>query len=68
MSKKENGRMLLNNITLIEYGTEEGGNQFFLQSGIAGFYASGEELRDLHALLSYYYNIDAIHDTIISTP
>jgi hypothetical protein len=68
MLKKENGRMLTNNITLIEYGSEDGGIYFFLQSGIAGFHATEEELRDLYGLLSYYYNMDVIYDTIVSTP
>lgn len=66
MSKQESGRMLLNNASLIEYEDEIGGNTFFLQLGIAGFYASELELRDLYSLLNYYYNMDAVENTVIS--
>jgi hypothetical protein len=65
MTKEEVGRMILNDITLIEYRTEDN-LSYFLQSGIVGFYASSAELADLYALLSYYYNIDGINNTIIS--
>jgi len=64
MIKHEIGRMLLNNITLIEYDTIE--PTYFLQSGVVGFNASAEELSDLHSLLSYYFNIDSINNTVIS--
>jgi len=66
MSKQESGRMLLNNSTLIEYENAIEGNTFFLQLGIAGFYASESELHDLYSLLNYYYNMDAVNDTVIS--
>jgi len=65
MNTQEVGRMVLNGTTLIEY--KVGDNlSYFIQSGIAGFYASSAELADLYALLSYYYNIDGINDTVIS--
>lgn len=64
MVKHEIGRMLLNNITLIEYDTIE--PTYFLQSGVVGFNASAEELSDLYGLLSYYFNIDSVNNTVIS--
>jgi len=66
MSKQESGRMLLNNASLIEYEDQLNNNTFFLQLGIAGFYASESELRDLYGLLNYYYNMDAVENTVIS--
>ena len=43
MLGKENGRMLLNNVKLIEY--DQGGDtqSFFLQLGVVGFYATEDE-------------------------
>ncbi len=64
MKKHEIGRMLLNNLTLIEYDTTE--PTYFLQSGVAGFNATAEELLDLYGLLSYYFNIDSINNTVVS--
>jgi len=66
MSKSEIGRMLVNNITLIEYENADKTSSFFIQSGVAGFYATKSELRDLHGILSYYYNIDIVNNTVIS--
>ncbi len=64
MLKHEVGRMLLNNLTLIEYNTME--PTYFIQSGVAGFNATAEELSDLYSLLSYYFNIEGINNTVIS--
>lgn len=64
MLKHEVGRMLLNDITLIEYNTDE--PTYFIQSGVAGFNATAKELSDLYGLLSYYFNIDAVNNTVIS--
>jgi len=65
MNTQEVGRMVLNEVTLIEYGAGDA-LSYFVQSGIAGFYASSSELADLHAILSYYYNIDGINNTVVS--
>lgn len=64
MLKHEVGRMLLNDITLIEYNTDQ--PTYFIQSGVAGFNATAQELSDLYGLLSYYFNIDAVNNTVIS--
>ena len=67
MTKNENGRMKLNDIGLIEYeslGNDE--ETFFLQSGVVGFNATKQELRDIYGLLNYYFNIDPINSTVIS--
>jgi hypothetical protein len=64
MIKHEVGRMILNNITLVEYNTDE--PSYFIQSGVAGFNATEKELSDLHGLLNYYFNIDSVNRTIIS--
>jgi len=66
MSKAEIGRMLVNNLTLIEYENSDKTSSFFIQSGVAGFHATEAELRDLHGLLNYYYNIDTVNNTVIS--
>jgi hypothetical protein len=66
MSEKEIGRLLYNNLTLIEYGEPDNRNSFFIQSGVVGFYASDDELYDLYSLLSYYYNMDAADNIVIS--
>lgn len=63
MLKHEVGRMLLGDITLIEYEGFE--PTFFVQSGVAGFNATLQELEDLYGLLNYYFNMDSINDTVI---
>lgn len=65
MKKSEIGRVSLGKIKLIEYdmnAIQDHQAKFFIQSGIAGFYASDEELRDLYGILSYYFNIDQIEN------
>lgn len=64
--KREVGRVLLGKVTLVEYEDNSDKKNFFVQCGIAGFYASGEELHDLYAVLNYYSNIDAIDDIVVS--
>ncbi len=64
MIKHEIGRMLLGDITLIEYDTTE--PTYFLQSGVVGFNATAKELSDLYGLLSYYFNIDSVNNTVVS--
>lgn len=66
MSQKEVGRLVYNNLTLIEYEEPNDKSSFFIQSGVVGFYATDKELNDLHNLLSYYYNMDTVNDTVIS--
>lgn len=65
--KKEIGRLLLNNITVIEYGAVDSRQSFFVQCGVAGFYASEDELNDLFYALNYYKHIDGYNDIVIST-
>lgn len=63
MKKFEIGRISLNNVKLVEYdmsAINDRHARFFIQSGIAGIYASDDELRDLYGILSYYYNMDQI--------
>jgi hypothetical protein len=66
MNEKEIGRISYNNLTLIEYQEPNDRSSFFVQSGVAGFYASDDELYDLYSLLSYYYNMDAASNIVIS--
>lgn len=68
MINLENGRLVLNKITLIEYiATRESEEEsFFLQSGIAGFNATMQELRDMHSLLNYYFDMETIDNIIVS--
>jgi hypothetical protein len=63
MSTREVGRIVHKNVILVEY--EEPKN-FFVQCGIAGFYATEDELYDLYSLLSYYYNMDTANEVVIS--
>jgi len=66
-NKKEVGRMLLGDIQLIEYEhLEPHESSYFLQSGVVGFLATKQELHDIYSLLNYYFNIDSIHNTVIS--
>lgn len=67
MINLENGRLILNEITLVEYtAREEGEENFFLQSGIVGFNATMQELHDIHSLLSYYFNMESIDNISVS--
>lgn len=58
--KEEVGRVVKNNITLVEYDSlsDELGPKYFIQCGIAGVMATKKELRDLYTVLNYYINID----------
>ena len=61
--KTENGRIIKNNVKLIEYG--DGSTQidnYFIQVGVAGLYLSKKELDDLYTALSYYLNIEEFLD------
>lgn len=64
MSSIETGRIKKNNVTLIEYsnGFHADEDRFFIQSGIAGIFASKEELNDLYLILNYYLNINAFSE------
>jgi hypothetical protein len=66
VSNKEVGRLVYNNLTLIEYEEPEEKSSFFIQSGVVGFYATDEELYDLYSLLSYYYNMDTANEVVIN--
>lgn len=59
MIKDESGRVVLNNITLIEYNQDEGlGAKYFIQAGVVGIYCTEQELKDLYTVLNYYSNIE----------
>ena len=59
--KKESGRIINNNITLIEYLSVDSNDEtFFIQSGIAGFHSTTEELKSLYAVLNYYFNLETL--------
>lgn len=60
--KSEIGRIIKNNVTLVEYGSSESGlvGNYFIQCGVVGMFASEQELRDLYAVLNYYLNIEDI--------
>jgi hypothetical protein len=67
MSAMETGRITKNNITLIEYsnGIHVDEDRFFIQSGIAGIFASKQELNDLYSVLNYYLNIESFSECTI---
>lgn len=59
MIKDEAGRVVLNNITLIEYSEEQGfKGRYFIQAGVVGLYCTEQELKDLYTVLNYYCNIE----------
>lgn len=62
--KEQIGRIVKNNITLIEYTDSEAslGGRFFIQNGVMGIYANEKELKDLFTVLNYYLNIEELHD------
>lgn len=62
----EIGRLVLNNIILIEYDLANGSKTFFIQCGVAGFYATENELNDLFYALNYYKHIDNNENIVIS--
>jgi len=67
MIRKEAGRILLDNITLIEYDDSHNNTlNYHIQCGIAGFFANERELRSLHAVLNYYYNLDSWNDIVLT--
>ena len=66
MRDRESGRLILDNITLVEYENADNTLAYFIQCGIAGFHAKPEELKSIHALLSYYYNMEEINNTVMS--
>jgi hypothetical protein len=67
MNKKEIGRIIKSNITLIEYAESTVGysDKFFLMSGAVGFWATKEELKDLYTVLNYYINIEDISECTV---
>lgn len=66
MRDRESGRLSLENITLVEYENADETLTYFIQCGIAGFNAKPQELKALHCLLSYYYNMDDINNITMS--
>lgn len=60
MIREEEGRVVKNNITLIEYAQDSPiqGSKFFLQVGVIGLYCTQQELKDLHTVLNFYTNLE----------
>jgi hypothetical protein len=59
MIKNEAGRVVLNDITLIEYNEGHGYHgKYFIQTGVVGVYCTEKELKDLYTVLNYYCNIE----------
>lgn len=60
MLRAEAGRIVKDNITLIEYEESIVGfsNNYFLQVGVVGIHFTEKELRNLHTVLNYYVNIE----------
>ena len=58
--KKELGRVKKNNVSLIEYDSDDGNiaGNYFIQCGVVGFFANEKELKDLSDVISYYLNIE----------
>lgn len=51
-------------IKLVEYSdsTFNYDDKFFIQNGCVGFFLTKNELKDLHAVIGYYLNIDDISE------
>ena len=64
--KQEIGRVILNNITLVEYDAGNGETSFFIQCGVAGFHATQKELNNIASVINYHQNIETFDDIIIS--
>jgi hypothetical protein len=59
MIKDEAGRVVLNNVNLIEYQQQQvADGRYFIQVGVVGLYCSEKELRDLYTVLNYYCHIE----------
>lgn len=59
MIKDEAGRVVLNNINLIEYQQDQVlDGRYFIQVGVVGLYCNEKELKDLYTVLNYYCNIE----------
>ena len=68
MLRAEVGRMHMGNVVLVEYETiDEENPLFFIQSGVAGFSATKEELEHLYGVLNYWFNMESIMNCVIQT-
>lgn len=58
--KNEVGKVIKNNITLVEYEKPviDHSNKFFIQIGIVGIHCTEKELKDLYSVLNYYMHIE----------
>lgn len=67
MIKREVGKVLKNNISLIEYEQDDSviGAKYFIQIGVVGLYCNKKELQDLYSVLNYYCNIEEFSQCII---
>lgn len=64
MNKTQIGSIKKNDIKIIEYGdsTHSYADNFFVQSGPIGFWATKKELQDLYDVLNYYLNIEVFSE------
>jgi hypothetical protein len=60
MLRGEAGRIVKDNVTLIEYEESIVGfsNNYFLQVGVVGLHFTEKELKNLYTVLNYYVNIE----------
>jgi hypothetical protein len=67
MTRRTNAKLVKNKVALTEYseGTYSSGDKLFLQSGIAGFFLTREELKDVFDILNYYLNIESFQSCAI---
>lgn len=67
MIKREVGKVLKNNISLIEYENDDSvmGATYFMQVGVVGLYCTKKELQDLYCVLNYYSNIEDFSQCVI---
>lgn len=64
--QQQSGQISKANVSLYEFssGNTEPENHF-IQIGIAGIFASKEELKNLYTILNYYLNIDSFSECTI---
>jgi len=67
MIKNQIGKILKNNVSLIEYDQDDSvaGSKYFIQLGVVGMYCTEKELRDLYSVLNYYCNIEEFSNCIV---
>jgi hypothetical protein len=62
MVKQELGRIIKENVTIIEYvsPTASDDDKVFIQVGVVGLFCNKKELKDLSTAINYFINMEEI--------